>query len=284
VAWHPNGRELAIGHGEWGLHLWDVEHPGRVPIELQSGDLPTASQVLWNRAGTRLAIVDRLLNTSGLLIWDVSHSQQELASTPNTDDVIGHLEFLADDQSLLAVADRSGVVSRWGPDASGSGPYTERVLTTLPSVGAAAYDLMGNVVNAPLARSADGRWLAGGGLEGRIRLWAWTPQGPPAQVGEPRLLPSTGAPLAQLAWSPDGRALAATEVLRADADRCDQTGRVFRWDVAAGTTPRVVWAGTPPANAVAWNPEGTLLAVAVCDGTVHVWDDQQGRVVHVLRP
>jgi WD40 repeat protein len=68
-----------------------------------------------------------------------------------------------------------------------------------------------------------------------------------------------------LAWSPDGRRLAAA----------GEYGLVRLWDVAKGE-PLALYRGHQEAvTAIAWSPDGTRLASAGNDATVQIWAPEQ---------
>ncbi len=77
----------------------------------------------------------------------------------------------------------------------------------------------------------------------------------------------------KLAWSPDGKRLAA-----ASADRL-----VIVWDAATGQRLATLRGHNDYVAAVVWSPDGTRLASAGLDNSVRVWDPQTGEETLVLR-
>jgi WD40 repeat protein len=72
-----------------------------------------------------------------------------------------------------------------------------------------------------------------------------------------------------VAFSPDGKALAATNSDSANADR----GTIRLWDVATGKpTATLIDHDSQGAYSVAFSPDGTLLAVADANGSTYLWD------------
>ena len=106
-------------------------------------------------------------------------------------------------------------------------------------------------VNA-VAIAPDGTWLATGGQDGTVRIWA--------ADGTPRTsLTGHEHRVTAVAIAPDGTWLAT-----ASAD-----GTVRTW--AADGTPRATLSHDDPVNAVAIAPDGTWLATGGEDGTVRTW-------------
>lgn len=68
-----------------------------------------------------------------------------------------------------------------------------------------------------------------------------------------------------LAWSPDGKTLAAG---------CDYQ-LVFTWEALTGTNQRSYHLHEHQLRALAWSPNGHMLASACADQLIHVWDPDQ---------
>ncbi|WP_441216862.1 nSTAND1 domain-containing NTPase [Phytohabitans sp. LJ34] len=104
---------------------------------------------------------------------------------------------------------------------------------------------------APVAVSRDGTRLAVG--TSPVAVWDLARGTRTAEL--------TGGSVLALAFSPDGRHLAAGA----------KDGQVRMWDLSAGTGPVTVGAQTGAAESVAFSPDGRRVATGGVDGTVRIW-------------
>ena len=170
---------------------------------------------------------------------------------------------------LFASAGADGKVLVWDlPD--------EKLVQTLDA---------GTTVRA-LAASTDGATLAGAGDDGAVRLWE-------AATGKPgpKLVGATDWLLA-VAFAPDGKSLAAA----------GYDGHLRIWDAGSGkvlidvpaqppapATPPPAPPATPPpppppniVTALAFSPDGKLIAVGGADGVIHQFQTADGKFVRSM--
>jgi WD40 repeat protein len=115
--------------------------------------------------------------------------------------------------------------------------------------------------------SPDGRWLAGAGEDGIVRVWVMaTRQVAFSWHGQQALVRS-------LAFSPDGK-----QLVLAGSD-----GALRRWDFVSGKEPDTLNDDAWGVWTVAFSPEGRWLAAGSADGTIRIWDTVTWRQSPPLR-
>jgi WD40 repeat protein len=116
-----------------------------------------------------------------------------------------------------------------------------------------------------VAFSADGKWLATGGMDNAVKVWDVY-----SRLVRQTLAGHTGR-INAVAFSADGKRLAS-----ASKDRT-----VKLWDFAAGTEERTLPSHAGEVRAVAFAPDGKRLASA--DNSVTLWDAATGREGMILK-
>src|SRR5262249_43912490 len=113
-----------------------------------------------------------------------------------------------------------------------------------------------------VALSRDGKWLAGCGERGLVRVWD-------IATGENKVTLSGHTGLLQaLAFSPDSKRLASGGV--------DKTVRI--WSLPRGKNLAVLEGQTEGVLNLAWSPDGKTLASCGRELTVYLWNPNNGNL------
>lgn len=259
LAVKDSGDLLAAGCERGGIQLWgkDVAMGIRAadgsPSVLEGHDGPVTA-LAWN-GGPVLASagVDKKV-----VLWDVAGAKPLHTLTAAA--VVRAL-VMSPDGKLLASAGDDTAVQLWDAVAGKAGAKLS---------GHADWVLA-------LAFSPDGKALASGGYDGTVKLWEVSsgkklldvPAKPVAQPNQPP--PPDNAVMA-LAFSPDGKGLAAGGT---DAS-------VHLLNVADGKVLRSMPGHASSVKALAFHPAGTLLASGSKDRTLRLWDPATGQALKTL--
>ena len=196
------------------------------------------------------------LNWDGIQLWDARELKPTGAPIGQTGGEVTALAFSPDGRTLVGVSE-TGVASVWDTD-SRSLRYSERVDTYAIGVSI----------------SADGTMFAAAGGAG-VTLWDTATGAAVGAIGD---------------YSAGDVAFSPTESLVAfarEGTRSENQGDAEIWDVARKARPKILNGEGDPRDyylgwAVAFSPDGRLLATPGRDRLVNLWDVRTGRLVRTF--
>ena len=256
LAFSPDGSTLASTAYAWdaSIDLWDVA-TGR-----RSATLTGASRdrvLAYSPDGRTLAQgvfrgEVRLLDAATGAVIGRLGPMRTIQSPDHVTDVTS-LAFSPDGGTLAAGTDED-VIYLWDLESK------TRIRSLLGDVDRISFGPDGHrtIPVTSLLFSPDGRTLAAGSSQGRVRLWDLA-------EGTSTAAPASGHEhgVQALSFSPDGATLAS-----------GSSNRVNLWDVERGATIRMLrqdWA-----DGVDLSPDGTLFAAGYQDGRISLWEVTRG--------
>jgi WD40 repeat protein len=256
VAFSPNGALLATGGFDGVVRTWRVADATLVHT-LRGHNRPIDS-LMFSPDGTGLVVA---AHGSAARFWNVRSGQREvlLRGTPegSADVHVSSAAYSPDGGMLVFVQDDGTVrlISRSGQVAL----------------------LEGHALGVSAVRfSHDGRTLVTAGRDGTARLWSVR------EALAHELIGHTG-PVKDVAVSPDGRMIATAGVGGGqDVVVGDKTARI--WNASTGRLARRPITFGDTVSAVAFSPDGALLAASSFDGTIQLVSVRTGKATSILRP
>ncbi len=284
IAWSPDGERIATASPNRGtnsarIKIWDQAEPR----ELQTYEVPgRVSELRFGGPDELLVIGSRDL---AIYVWK---SATGLATEiPTGEDSLGAVTLSGDGRMLAAtgktwvgvwdlatqqtithihppgtlVADNRAIALSANGERLAYNNFlgtfsNSRVLLADAATGSTLASFKGHKDSIQrLGFSPDGKWLASGSLDGKVKLWDVE-----AQTLHLDLV-GHGTAISSLTFSPNGKLLATGS--------WDQ--QILLWDILSGEQVGRVQGHTQAITSLAFSPDGERIASSSRDGTVRLW-------------
>ena len=252
VAFSPDGAILASASADKTIKLWDLKTWRE--IRTLRGHTSYLNGVAFSPDGALLASAS---DDKTVKLWDVA-SGKELRTLSGHTNFVNAVAF-SPDGKLVASGSADNTIRFWDV-ASGN------LLRTLTGHSDAVRSI---------AFSTDGKFLVSGSADETVRLWD-------VATGTP-LRSFAGADdwVQSVAFSPDG-VLIAAGTGQISPNKASSGKSALLWDVASGRLLHTLNGHTNSVDAVAFSPDGKLLASGSGDNTVRLWDVASGGALRTL--